>query len=92
MKIVATPFPQAALIALEPKGDERGFFLRSFDRDFFSIHEMPVSCFLLQWERYLLQWQLQQGPNSFQKIRGSNLIAHTMPESVSIPLRIRTAL
>ncbi|MFM8606729.1 MAG: dTDP-4-dehydrorhamnose 3,5-epimerase family protein [Hyphomicrobiales bacterium] len=42
MKIVATPFPQTALIALEPKGDERGFFLRSFDREFFSILEMPV--------------------------------------------------
>lgn len=42
MKIVATPFPQAALIALEPKGDERGLFQRSFDREFFSTHKLPV--------------------------------------------------
>ena len=42
MKIVTTPFPDAALIVLEQRGDERGSFLRIFDQEFFSTHKMPV--------------------------------------------------
>ena len=42
MKIVTTPFPDAALIVLEQRGDKRGSFLRIFDQEFFSRHKMPV--------------------------------------------------
>ena len=41
MKILATPFPEAALLALNPIGDGRGSFLRIFDEKFFSSHNMP---------------------------------------------------
>ncbi len=36
MKIIDHPFPGAALLELEPFGDERGSFARIFDREFFS--------------------------------------------------------
>ena len=36
MKIIDHPFPGAALLELDPFGDERGSFVRIFDRKFFS--------------------------------------------------------
>jgi len=35
MKIIDRPFPGAALLELEPLGDERGSFMRLFDQEFF---------------------------------------------------------
>ena len=42
MKILATPFPLAALITLETKKDERGSFTRIFDDAFFTAHNLPT--------------------------------------------------
>ena len=43
MKIIDRPFPDAALLELEPFGDERGSFVRIFDRKFFSHFGDDVS-------------------------------------------------
>ena len=43
MKVIDRPFPGAALLALEPFGDERGSFARIFDRNFFSLNGEDVS-------------------------------------------------
>lgn len=38
MRLVPTPLAGAFVIELEPRGDERGFFARAFDRDVFAAH------------------------------------------------------
>jgi len=43
MKIIDHPFPGAALLELEPFGDERGSFVRIFDRNFFRNSAMILS-------------------------------------------------